>query len=211
MGCVSFGNEATLRAVGMEIAQARKVLAANALDDEGSFYGPAGTLSLGAGLIISEVQFPYFNRVQGRFVVSTGAIYVLSHECDLDAENDKVLGGYCLICPLIQITDLIASAESADLSQNDISAFLGNLAARRISRFVYLPPLTDFPFGAALNLNQITSTAIELMSRDNVLTAVSTFGLTTIDMALDNHLRRAKSEALPLAGAPLRKHRSIRG
>lgn len=195
----------------MELALARSILATNALDDEGSFYGPANGLSLGTGLIVSEVPFPYFNRSDGRFVVASGTVYVLSHECDLDPENDKVLGGYCLICPLLPVSDLIGSATAADLSQNQVSAFLGNLAARRISRFVYLPPLVTFEHGAVLNLNQITSTSLTTMSNDHALAAVSVYGLNTIDMALENHLRRAKSEALPLAGAALRKGHSIRG
>lgn len=195
----------------MQVAQARKILAENALDDEGSFYGPAGSLSLGTGLIISDVTFPYFNRSDHRFMVAKGAAYILSHECDLDPKNNKILGGYCLICPLLQIEDLISSAVSAQVAQNDISSFLGYLASRRISRFVYLPPLADHPYGAALNLNQITSTSIQLIDCNNALTAVSAYGLATIDMALDNHLRRAKSEALPLSQAPLRKSRSIEG
>jgi len=188
-----------------------KILADNALDDEGSFYGPPTGLSLGTGLIVGEVVFPYFDREQQRFVVASGTAYILSHECDLDPANDKVLGGYCLICPLLPIDDLIGSASAANLSQNDMSAFLGNLAARRISRFVYLPPLAGFASGAVLNLNQITSTSLETMQLKNAVAAVSVHGLLTIDMALENHLRRAKAEALPLTGAALRKGNTIRG
>lgn len=193
----------------MELVLARKILAANALDDEGSFYGPPTNLSLGTGLIISDVTFPFFNREKSCFAVVKGSAYILSHECDLDAENDKILGGYCLICPLLPIESLVKSALSANLSQNDISAFLGNVAARRVSRFIYLPPLESAPIGAVLNLNQITSTTIENIQIDNALSAVSRYGLETIDMGLENHLRRAKSEALPLTDAPIRKRRSI--
>lgn len=195
----------------MEAALARKILATNALDDPGSFYGPADGLSIGAGLIISEVAFPYYNRTEKRFVVGSGSVYVLSHECDLDPENDKVLGGYCLVCPLLHVDELVKSALAASLSQNQVSAFLGNLAARKVSRFVYLPPLMAFEGGAVLNLNQITSTSLETMEGREPLIAVSAYGLVTIDMALENHLRRAKSEALPLTGAALRKGNSILG
>lgn len=190
---------------------ARAVLNKNALDDEGSFYGPRGDLSLGTGLLVRDVPFPIFDRTADRFSVVEGAVYVLSHECDLDPENDKVLGGYCLICPLLPISDLVQSAKNSGLSQNQISAFLGNIAARKVSRFIYLPPFENFEIGAVMNLNQITSTSLTKISKDNIITAISAFGLTTIDMALENHLRRAKSEALPLTRAALRRGTSIIG
>ena len=195
----------------MNLDQARTILASSALDDEGSFYGRPDGLSLGTGLILAKVIFPFYNREDQRFIVGSGTAYILSHECDLDPQNDKVFGGYCLICPLLPIADLIQSAISAQLSQNDISAFLGNVASRRVSRFVYLPPLPNFSHGAVLNLNQITSTALDQIDIKNVVIALSAYGLNTIDMALENHLRRAKSEALPLARASLRKGSSIRG
>lgn len=195
----------------MELGLARKILATNALDDEGSFYGPAVGLSLGTGLIISDVPIPIFNREQGRFSVAAATVYILSHECDLDPENDKVLGGYCLVCPLLPIEEMVSSAVAANLSQNEISAFLGNLAARRVSRFVYLPPVEGASMGAVLNLNQITSTALSTIDVKKAVIAVSRYGLEAIDMGLENHLRRAKSEALPLTMAPLRKSRSVRG
>jgi hypothetical protein len=195
----------------MELGLARKILASNALDDEGSFYGPPDGLSLGTGLIVADVPIPYFNRGTDRFTVAAATVYILSHECDLDPENDKVLGGYCLVCPLLPIEQMVASAVAASLSQNEISAFLGNIAARRVSRFVYLPPLQGAAMGAVLNLNQITSTALSTIDVNNAVSAVSRYGLETIDMGLENHLRRAKSESLPLTMAPLRKGRTLKG
>lgn len=196
----------------MQLERAREVLTSSALDDPGSFYGPANSLALGVGLIIDGVEYPVFDHARDVFSVRTGLIYVLSHECDLDPNNDRFLNGAALICPILPLKNVVNEATQLGLRDDELGAFLGNVAARRATRCVYMPPIaTHLPDGGLLNLNLIASTSINRLNAGARVLAVSNSGHRSIDAAIDHHLRREKSEVLPLANAAVKRSRTIRG
>lgn len=196
----------------MELARAREIIEANAQDDSGSFYGSHADMSLGMGLLIDKVEFPIFNEETDKFSVQAGLVYVLSHECDLDPKNSRFLNGIALVCPVLQLEAVLIDAEERKVAEGDLGAFLGNVAARKIARCVYLPPLADrVPNGGFLNLNLLASTSVGRIEAGDRVAAITIPALYTIQEALSEHLLREKSETLPLAGAPWRRSRSIRG
>lgn len=196
----------------MDLQRAREVLASRALDDPGSFYGSSGALALGLGLLVKGVEYPFFDQSRDIFSVRAGLVYVLSHECDLDPSNERFLNGMALICPIIPLGDIIEEAVLVNLPDDELGAFLGNIAVRRAIRCVYMPPVSEFlPDGGLLNLNLIASTAVSRLEAGQRIAAISPFGLRTIDAAIEQHLRREKSDRLPLSGATVRKSRTIYG
>jgi hypothetical protein len=56
----------------------------------GAFYGPPGAdVTPGAGLVFAAVEFPIFNNLVGRFQARVGPVLILTHECDIDLENER--------------------------------------------------------------------------------------------------------------------------
>lgn len=145
----------------MELARAREIIETNAQDDSGSFYGSPADMSLGLGLIIDNVEFPIFNEETDRFSVQAGLVYVLSHECDLDPGNSRFLNGIALVSPILQLDAVLKDADARGVPDGDLGAFLGGVAARKVARCVYLPPLAEkLPDGGLLNLNLLVSTSV---------------------------------------------------
>lgn len=71
-----------------------------------------------------------------------------------------------------------------------------------VFRAVYLPALSDIPYGGILYLNRITSTEVSAFDdpAGRCIGAVSVVGLREIDAALQNLLLREKADRL--CGAP---------
>lgn len=196
----------------MNIAQAHSVVTAAARDDAGSFYGSTEGLALGAGIVLADVEFPAYQPDEDRFVVWAGLVLVLSHECDLDQDNQRLLNDLALICPVRKLEALVEMAADAGYDDNALTAFLGNLASRRVSRAVYLPPLPDvLPYGGFIYLNQFTHTSVRRLMSDvaRPVTALSAYAMQSVDYALMGHLHRSKSDQLPLTRASLRRGISI--
>lgn len=53
-------------------------------------------------------------------------------------------------------------------------------------------------------LNQMTSTPVARLHQGARVCTLTAIGVQTVDMALDNHLRRPKSDMLPLEDAAIR-------
>lgn len=196
----------------MDVAQAHSIVAAAARDDAGTFYGPSAGLALGAGLILSNVEFPAYQPNEDRFVAWAGLVLVLSHECDLDQDNQRLLNNLALICPVRRLEALVEMAAEAGYSDNALTTFLGNLASRRVSRAMYLPPLPEaLPYGGFIYLNQFTHTSVKRLSANDAetVTALSAYAMQSVDYVLLEHLFRDKADQLPLTFAALRRGISI--
>lgn len=194
----------------MEVAQALELLNAKALDRPETFYGADAGLSVGVGLILDRVEFPIFDGEADRFAVHRGLALVLSHECDL--ANERLLGTMSLICPITSIEGLLDAASATGVESHYLGAFIGNLARRDISRAVYFPPIeAHLPNGGFVYLNQITSTTVARLQAADRVCALTGAGLTALDKAMENHLLRPKSEALPLQQSTFRRGTSIFG
>lgn len=196
----------------MEIERARDLVASKALDRAEVFYGPHAGLALGTALIIDGVEFPLFDLAADRFAVLKGLVYVLSHECDLDPANERFLNDSALVCPIVALEAFVAEATSAGLEDHLVGGFLGHLAVRNVSRATYMPPIADqLPSGGFMYFNRIVSTSVKRLEAGSRVCALTAYGLTTVDMALENHLRRPKADPLPLQRATIRTGSSKRG
>ncbi len=184
----------------MDIESAHRIASSASRVDPGSFYGAADKLAPGVGLIFDRVEFPLFDAEAKRFAVKSGLVYVISHECDLDPANDRMLNELAVVCPITKLEDFITAAEGLD--DGVITGFIDALAARNVSRAVYLPPMASvLPYGGFLYLNSISHTHISKLTADDVspVGCVTSRGLMVIDYALEQHLRRPKADRLPLA------------
>ncbi|MEP1216449.1 MAG: hypothetical protein ABJM11_20600 [Marinobacter sp.] len=169
-------------------------------DDRGRFYGVDQGLPLGAGLLYVPVRFPIFDSDERIYLTAEGLVYVLTHECDLDQENNRAFNKSALICPIIQLEDLV-SEYFEEYGEACTKSFLSALARKEVSRLIYIPPFdARLPYGGILNLNEITNTFIGEFEQDGVekVCSVSGFGIQVIDNFLKNHLLREKPSRLPL-------------
>src|SRR4051794_11611175 len=111
----------------MEPECAQTILKASAFDRTETFYAPDNGLPLGVGLIIDDVEFPIFDPAADRFAVVKGLVYLLSHECDLDPANARVLNDMGLVCPIVAIPEFLVDCERMGIADDEVGATLGNL------------------------------------------------------------------------------------
>lgn len=196
----------------MQPERAWQILSSQALDRPEQFFGSDQGLSLGVGLLVDDVEFPTYDPSIDRFTVVEGLVLVLSHECDLDPANERFMNDRALICPVVRVEVLLADWESAGLSEEQLTSILSALAARQVSRAIYLPRLdATLPLGGIMYLNAITSTTVSRLNAGKRVSALTAQGLEVIDYALTNHLRRPKAEHLPLYSTMFRRAVSILG
>lgn len=194
----------------MEVQRAQEILRSLSLDDEGSFYGSSRGLSLGSGLIYRDVTFPLFDQEAKRFRAQSGLVCVLSHECDVEPANDRFLNGMVLVCVVLPLKTIVETAAASNLRDDELGAFLGNVARRRTPRCVYFPFHREFlPDGGLLNLNLVASTDRSELDESKCVAALSAQAYRTVTAALEQHLTRPKAEVLPFSDVPIGKGRTI--
>lgn len=151
-----------------------------------------------------------FDQEAGHFRAQSGLVCVLSHECDIDPANDRFLNGMVLVCVILPLSAIVETAAATDLADDELGAFLGNVARRRTPRCVYFPAHPDFlPMGGLLNLNLIASTDRSELQEAKCVAALSAQAYRTVTAALEQHLTRPKAEILPFSDAPIGRGRSI--
>ncbi len=163
------------------------------------FYGPVANAALGAGMVVSNTRYPTFDDEAGRFAVVSGMVLILTHECDLDAENDRVFNESAVVCPIIPLESLASSLEGV-MNDEEARGWISNVSARKVNRLVYIPIIPAvLPLGGYLYLNLITSTHLSMLN-DEAVVPVCMLGaeaLREIDLALERHFRRPKSDRMP--------------
>lgn len=186
----------------MKVEEAFKHVLGSSTIDVGRFYFSGKSLSVGRGMLYGSIIFPLFDSDNGVFLTVEGQGYVLTHECDVDENNNKLFNTDVLICPIIPLQDVVEEL-AQDLTQAQLISFLTNLGARNISRLVYLPTLaSSLEYGGVLYLNQITNTPVNLFHNGHAhsIGALTGYGLTVVDYSIENHLLRPKADHL--AGMP---------
>ena len=176
----------------------RRIAATLPPDFFGRFYSQGETIGLGKGKIYDSVDCPVFDPTEGLYLTARCLVYVLTHECDVDEANERIFNRELLVCPILRLEDLIQEYEEL-LPGEQLSAFLGNLGARNVSRLVYLPPIAGtLNYGGALYLNHITHAHVSAFQRGRAadICAVTIYGLQHIEFALEQHLLRPKAERL---------------
>ena len=184
----------------LNVGDAHRILAGKLAYGAGKFCAPAKDLSIGVGQIYSGIRFPLYNADSGRFQTASGIVYVLTHECDVDQNNQRTFNSDLLICPVIDFRIFVEEYQGGYTEEVFIN-FISSLAHREVSRVIYIPCYGDeLPYGGLLYLNQITNTHISAFLREGChrLWTVTNYGLRVIDQSLTQHLLRPKSEVLPL-------------
>ena len=183
--------------------EALKLAAAYPAPGRDRFYGPVGNAALGAGLVLTNIEYPTYLVDEDRFAIVKGPAVVLTHECDLDPENERILNGNALICPIIPLDALVDSLNKV-VDYEEAKRFISNVSARYVNRVVYLPPIPDvIPKGGYLYLNLLTNTHVSRLQGENITQPcmLSVDGFREIDFALERHLRRPKADRVPLEAA----------
>jgi len=172
-------------------------------DFVGRFYSSGTNVGLGKGVIFDAIRCPVYDPLTETFLTVESLIYVLTHECDVESENERVFNEELLICPILRLEDLVETYED-ELAGELLPSFLSNLGKRNVSRLVFLPPIADvMNFGGVLYLNQITHTHADALQREGTarVCAVTAFGLQHVEFGLENHLLRPKADRLAFASA----------
>ena len=183
----------------MEVDEALRHIQNSSSVDVGRFYSTGEHLSLGKGKIYDSVIFPFFDSERGAFLTVAGIGYVLTHECDVDANNARMFNSDVLICPIIPLENMLAALKAAELSRDQLVSFLTNLGARNIFRLIYIPSLgNELEHGGVLYLNQITNAPTDVFSSGGAtpIGALTGYSLGIIEISIENHLLRPKSERL---------------
>ena len=184
----------------MRVEEAIKHVLGSSNVDVGRFYYSGKSHSVGRGILYDSIIYPLFDSNTGVFLTVAGQGYVLTHECDVDENNNKLFNTDVLICPIIPLQDVVEEL-AHDLSQAQLISFLTNLGARNISRLVYLPTLaSSLEYGGVLYLNQITNTPSKKFHNGHAhsVGALTGYGLTVTDYSIENHLLRPKANRLAL-------------
>lgn len=180
----------------MRIEDAYKHVESASKSDFGRFFSPGTGVNIGKGVIHADAVYPVFELGSNQYITVSGVVYILTHECDIDTENQRDFNEDVLIAPIINLESLVeAYLESSTAEQ--LTSFLTNLGSRNISRLVYVPPITErMPYGGVIFFNQIANCHISTFEKTTLIAAVTGFGLNEIDYMLENHLLRTKADRL---------------
>lgn len=175
----------------------------NASRNSGAWYGAAGGLAPGVGVIFAGIPHPLFNPEINRYQVVSGLVLILTHECDIDQNNARAMNTSFLVAPLIQMTAFaqIFASEAQQLAARNLAR---DVAANRVNRLMYLPPpnellrVPEIPLGAFIYFNAITHADVRHLTADGArpVCALSEIGLEVLDNRLKEHLFRPKAEQL---------------
>lgn len=171
------------------------------ITEPGRYFGPAGKLSTGVGLFLRNAPYATYSRDEEDYVVVDGLVYVLTHECDISEENDRPFNDFAVVCPITPL-ELVAEEYVARFNADKAQQFFDALAQEAIERVVYVPPIADvLPLGGVMYFGLLSSIHVSELLRDTVerCGALTVFGLSVIDRAVQRAFLRPKSEELALA------------
>jgi hypothetical protein len=167
--------------------------------ESGAFYGSAALCSLGVGMLYEGIRFPLLDEEAKLFDSAEGMVYVLTHECDIDIDNDRIFNEYVLVCPILPF-DIWAEEFAEAKSEGALFGIIPDLVEDKIYRAFYLPPFgQELPYGGILYFNQICSTHRDFFTSASArrVCALSSYAQRIIDFKMQNHLFRPKAEQLP--------------
>jgi hypothetical protein len=183
----------------MDIQKAYSHLSERLAIDRGRFYGGVGNgLPLGVGLIYDSIRFPVYEEENRLFATAEGLVYVLTHECDISQDNQRIFNDRVLVCPVLALEDFVAEY-SIEYSDNELLSFLSALADKRVFRVVYIPPISPrLQYGGLLNLNEVSHTSVSEFDGVDAkrIQTLTSYGVGVVDNFIKNHLLRAKSVRL---------------
>ena len=171
--------------------------------DPSNFYSPADGLPIGVGIILRDCPIPMQDDLTKKFLTALGPVLMLTHECDIDQDNDRGFNEHALVIPILPL-DIWVDQMDVEQGVGSWGGILPKIAANEVFRALYLPPAPGFinvpelKFGGLLNLNTISSTPLEWHDHYKTLPicSLTAFGLRVLDYKLTNHLLRPKAASL---------------
>lgn len=187
----------------MQYPNALEVCLRHFESDPARFYGPAATLPLGAGVLLRDCVIALPHPAETRFETGVGLALVLTHECDIDQQNERVFNDLLLVCPVIQLDHFCAECEE-EAGSGAWGGILPAIARDDVYRAMYLPPLPtqwscpEMEGGGIIYLNHISTCRVQWLSKleEHAICSLSARGLYRFDVKLQNHLFREKAAQL---------------
>lgn len=165
------------------------------------FYGPAHDMALGAGIIVRSAAIPIFLPDREAYGTGRGAALILTHECDIEPENIRPFNDKALIAPITSLDRFVDEFAKVHSTQ-EVMAFATNVARGNVPRICFLPRFgneqSPLQFGGLIDLNFVTSCAVQSLLKSSILCSLSGYAIGVIDRALQNHLLRPKTDRVPL-------------
>jgi len=187
----------------MKLEDALQILSEHSPIDIGRFYGRKDHSHLGVGLFYENIITPLYNEERKLFATVKRTVYIITHECDIDQENNRPFNEYVSFCAVIPLNELVNKYQEKWPGDDRLKDFLAKVARREIQRLVYVPPLsgsTALENGGFVYLNQIDSTHISVFDQVKPIAALSAYGLRELDMAFYSSLFRPKADYVSFMG-----------
>ncbi len=187
----------------MQYQNALQVCLKSLRADPARFYGPSADLPLGSGVLVRDCAMAMPHPVEMKFDTGVGLALVLTHECDIDQNNERFFNDLLLVCPIILLDHFCAECEE-DGGTGAWGGILPAIARDDVYRAMYLPPLPtqwscpEMEGGGILYLNHISTSCVRWFSdvRHQQICSLSARGLQAFDIKLKNHLFREKANEL---------------
>jgi hypothetical protein len=168
--------------------------------DPSRFYGPASGLPLGAGLLIRDCAIARPHSTEVRYETGLGLALILTHECDIDDNNERYFNDLILVCPIIPLDNFCRACEHEE-GAGSWGGILPKIACDNVYRAMYLPPLRDLDHcpemegGGIIYLNHLSSCRVEWIAdpSSKSICSLSALGLRAFDAKLQNHMFRPKA------------------
>ncbi len=147
------------------------------------------------------IAIPHLTEV--RFETGVGLGLVLTHECDIDQNNERQFNDLFLVCPIIPL-DIFCTRCEQDEGRGSWGGILPQIARQNVHRVMYLPPMhntrscPEMEGGGIIYLNHISSCAVRWITdlATQAVCSLTAEGLRAFDFKLENHLRRPKAAQL---------------
>lgn len=165
--------------------------------DPSRFYGTGTGLPLGVGMLVRDCVIAQPHSTETRYETGLGLALILTHECDIDENNERYFNDLILVCPVIPL-DIFCEACDEEEGSGSWGGILPHIAGDNVFRAMYLPPVRDceeMEGGGIIYLNHMSSCRVQWMSNDagKVICSLSALGLRAFDAKLQNHLLRPKA------------------
>lgn len=132
----------------------------DAHSDYSRFYGQPLELDWGVGVLGRNLTYPLFDSASADFILAEGVAYVVSHECDIDQENDRPFNNAVLVCPVIPFEAALDHLNS-HRTPSQVRGFIDALSNNTVDRVIYIPALPDaLPWGGLLYFNAMSHTDV---------------------------------------------------
>lgn len=171
--------------------------------DPDRFYGPAFRLPLGAGILLRDCPLPVPDDTGPAYRTGLGHALVLTHECDIDPDNDRSFNDSVLVLPITPL-DLFCEQYDMEHGAGAWGGLVPKIAGGEVFRLMYLPPVpahiapSALSQGGIVNFNTIGSAPLPWLQHFGTqrVCSLSAIGLRFLDFKIETHLYRPK--AVPL-------------